>query len=78
MIFVAPGTEGAVVHNLAARLAPGGVLVCGFQLTGRLALDEYDAMAAAAGLVPRRARRDVERRAVRGRRLRRDRRPTSA
>ncbi|MET0895547.1 MAG: class I SAM-dependent methyltransferase, partial [Acidimicrobiia bacterium] len=30
MIFVAPGTEGAVLHNLASRLAPGGLLVAGF------------------------------------------------
>jgi len=51
MIFVAPGTEAAVVSHLAARLAPGGLLVCGFQLTGRLPLDRYDAIAEDAGLV---------------------------
>jgi predicted TPR repeat methyltransferase len=50
MIFVAPGTEGAVVGNLATRLSPGGVLVAGFQLNGRLALAAYDALVAAAGL----------------------------
>jgi SAM-dependent methyltransferase len=50
MIFVARGTEGAVLANLATRLAPGGLLVAGFQLSGRLPLAEYDALASAAGL----------------------------
>lgn len=51
MIFVAPGTEKAVVANVARHLRPGGLLVAGFQLMpGRLDLDRYDAMAAAAGL----------------------------
>lgn len=52
MIFLAAGTEGAVVANLAEHLRPGGLLVSGFQLAapGRLTLAEYDAMAAAAGL----------------------------
>lgn len=52
MIFVEPGTEGAVVANLAEHLAPGGVLVSGFQLgPGRLPIERYDALAAAADLV---------------------------
>jgi SAM-dependent methyltransferase len=51
MIFVEPGTEAAVVANLARHLAPGGVLIAGFQLMpGRLAIDRYDEYAAAAGL----------------------------
>ena len=50
MIFVARGTEGAVLANLAARLAPGGLVVAGFQLSGRLPLGEYDEHARAAGL----------------------------
>jgi SAM-dependent methyltransferase len=51
MIFLAPGSERGVVAQLAARLAPGGLLVAGFQLnTGRLTLDRYDEYAAAAGL----------------------------
>ena len=51
MIFVAPGSEGDVVANLAAHLAPGGRLVAGFQLQpGRLDLARYDAVCAAAGL----------------------------
>ena len=51
MIFVAPGTEATVVATLRAQLVPGGLLVAGFQLRrDRLALADYDAMAAAAGL----------------------------
>lgn len=51
MIFVAPGSEGAVVANLAARLAPGGLLVAGFQLDAtRITALEYDEHALAAGL----------------------------
>jgi len=53
MIFVAPGTEGAVLHNLAARLAPAGIVVAGFQLVpGHVDVAGYDALAAAAGLEP--------------------------
>ncbi len=52
MIFLAPGTEGAVVANLARHLRPGGFLVAGFSLEpGRLDLSNYDAHAEAAGLV---------------------------
>lgn len=51
MIFLAPGSEGQVVANLAKHLAPGGILVAGFQLQpGRLTLAEYDRLAGAAGL----------------------------
>jgi SAM-dependent methyltransferase len=51
MIFLAPGSVGAVLMNLSRHLAPGGVLIAGFQLLpGRLAIEEYDEMAAAAGL----------------------------
>lgn len=53
MIFVSPGTEAAVVSNLAGHLEPGGHLVAGFQLrTGRLDIDAYDRHAAACGLEP--------------------------
>jgi SAM-dependent methyltransferase len=53
MIFLGPATEPAVVANMARHLAPGGVLIAGFQLMpGRLTLDDYDEMAAAAGLTP--------------------------
>ena len=53
MIFLARGTERAVLANLAARLAPDGLVVAGFQLSGRLPLAEYDAAAAATGLALR-------------------------
>ena len=52
MIFLAPGTEGPVVANLARHLEPGGSLVAGFSLEpGRLDLATYDGHARAAGLV---------------------------
>jgi SAM-dependent methyltransferase len=52
MIFLAPGTEGAVLRNLAQHLSPDGVLIAGFQLAmGYLELDEYDRLADEAGLV---------------------------
>jgi SAM-dependent methyltransferase len=51
MIFLTPGTEGAVLKNLGRHLAPGGVLIAGFQLaTGYLDLDRYDRLASEAGL----------------------------
>ncbi len=51
MIFLTPGTECAVVGQLANRMAPDGLLVSGFQLnTRRLTLARYDEYAAAAGL----------------------------
>jgi SAM-dependent methyltransferase len=51
MIFVVPGTEGAVLERIAAHLRPGGLAVAGFQLVpGRLSLKGYDELASAAGL----------------------------
>jgi SAM-dependent methyltransferase len=51
MIFVVPGTEGAVLTQVAAHLRPGGLAVAGFQIiAGRLSLDRYDELAGAAGL----------------------------
>lgn len=53
MIFLAPGTEGAVLAGLADVLVPGGLLVAGFQVRAdRLPLAAFDAAARAAGLVP--------------------------
>jgi SAM-dependent methyltransferase len=52
MIFLARGTEAAVLRNLADRLAPGGLLIAGFQLQRRLTLEEYTDAATAAGLTP--------------------------
>lgn len=51
MIFLTPGTEEAVLANMARHLSPGGLLVAGFQLQpGRLTLEQFDALAAEAGL----------------------------
>jgi SAM-dependent methyltransferase len=51
LIFVTPGTEAAVVRQVADHLVDGGLLVAGFQLgPGRLDLATLDAIAAAAGL----------------------------
>ena len=51
MIFLTPGTEGAVVANVARHLTPGGLLIAGFQLGyGLFTLDAYDDLATAAGL----------------------------
>jgi SAM-dependent methyltransferase len=52
MIFIARGTEPEVLGGVADRVAPGGLVIAGFQLTGRLSLAEYDDAAAAAGLEP--------------------------
>lgn len=51
MIFVAPGSEGEVLARLVAHLAPGGLVIAGFQVRGdRLTLADYDAHARAEGL----------------------------
>ena len=51
MIFLAPGSEDAVLKNLARHLAPGGRVIAGFQLQpGRLDVARYDRIAAEAGL----------------------------
>ena len=51
MIFVAEGTESAVVANLARHLGPGGLLVAGFQVADdRLPLRRYDEACRAAEL----------------------------
>lgn len=51
MIYLEPGTECAVVANLARHLEPGGALVAGFELQGgRYDLASYDEDAASAGL----------------------------
>jgi len=51
MIFVTPGTESAVIANVAKHLAPEGALVAGFSIRpGQLTADEYDRLAASAGL----------------------------
>jgi SAM-dependent methyltransferase len=50
MIFVAPGTETAIVANLARHVAADGHLVAGFQLGRGYDLERYDGDCAAAGL----------------------------
>jgi SAM-dependent methyltransferase len=51
MIFVDPGSEGAVLAAGAARLVEGGILIAGFSLIpDRLSLTHYDELAEAAGL----------------------------
>ena len=51
MIFLAPGTETAVVANMARHVSPGGRLIAGFQLRRGYELSQYDTDCAAAGLV---------------------------
>lgn len=51
LIFVAPGTEPTAVAGCAARLAPGGLLVAGFQVRPHgYGPERLDDDAAAAGL----------------------------
>ena len=52
MIFLAPGTEAAVVANMADHLVAGGVLIAGFQITPRrLSIERYDELAELASLM---------------------------
>jgi SAM-dependent methyltransferase len=51
MIFLTAGSEAAVIANLARHLAPGGLLVAGFQLgASRLSLAGYDDYCSEVGL----------------------------
>jgi SAM-dependent methyltransferase len=62
IIFLTPGTEAAVIANIARHLAPGGVLIAGFQLLQgdaggehfaralRMTLARYDGLCADAGM----------------------------
>jgi SAM-dependent methyltransferase len=49
-LFTPPGTQAALVTACAGHVAPGGVLIAGFQLGRGYDLSEYDAAAAAAHL----------------------------
>ena len=52
MIFLTPGSEPAVVANMARHLRPGGLLVAGFQIMpGQLTIERYDEIAGLADLV---------------------------
>jgi trans-aconitate methyltransferase len=51
MIFLTPGSEGAVLSNMAHHLLAGGLLVAGFQIQrGGLTLERFDELAGEAGL----------------------------
>jgi SAM-dependent methyltransferase len=50
MVFVAPGTEADVLRRVAAHVVPGGRVVTGFHTNRDLALADFDAAVAAAGL----------------------------
>lgn len=51
MIFLAPGSEAAVLGNFAHHLDAGGHLVTGFQIReDGVSLNEFDLLAVAAGL----------------------------
>jgi SAM-dependent methyltransferase len=51
MPFLAPGTEPAVLRRLAAHVRGDAVVVVGFGLDRGYSLSDFDAHAAAAGLV---------------------------
>jgi SAM-dependent methyltransferase len=51
LVFLAPGTEAAVVRRMAAHLRPGGLLVSGWR-TDLLPRASYDDLATGAGLTP--------------------------
>jgi hypothetical protein len=49
-LFTPPGTQAALVAGCARHVAPGGVLVTGFQLGRGYPLSAYETHCAAAGL----------------------------
>lgn len=51
MLFVAPGTERAVLERLRAAVRPGGRIILGFATDRDLDVDTFDADVLAAGLV---------------------------
>jgi SAM-dependent methyltransferase len=50
MVFVAPGTERAVLESLRRHVRPGGRIVLGFATDRELALVDFDAAVVDAGL----------------------------
>jgi SAM-dependent methyltransferase len=50
MVFLAPGTEPAVLRAIAGHVRPDGVVVVGFGLDRGYALADFDAHCASAGL----------------------------
>lgn len=51
MLFVAPGTEGAVLARIAAHIRPDGVVIVGFGTARGYDLTDFDRHADLAGLV---------------------------
>ncbi len=51
MVFVAPGTERAVLESLRRHVRRGGRIITGFATDRELSLDAFDADVVAAGLV---------------------------
>jgi SAM-dependent methyltransferase len=49
-LFTPPGTQPALVAGCARHVAPGGVMITGFQTNRGYGLDAFDADATAAGL----------------------------
>ncbi len=56
MIYLTPGSETAVIHNLTRHLKNGGLLVAAFELTPPpwtdMSISKYDQLCHAAGLQP--------------------------
>lgn len=50
IVFVAPGTEADVLRRVAAHVVPDGFVVVGFHVNRTLALADFDAAVAEAGL----------------------------
>lgn len=50
-LFTPPGTEAALVAHCARHVGTGGALIAGFQLDRAFGLAEYDASAAATGVM---------------------------
>ncbi len=50
MVFLAPGTEAEALRRVAAHVVPDGFVVTGFHVNRELALGDFDAAVADAGL----------------------------
>jgi SAM-dependent methyltransferase len=50
IVFVAAGTETAVLRRVAAHVRPGGFVIVGFHVDRHLSLDQFDRCVADAGL----------------------------
>lgn len=51
VLFVAPGTETAVLSHVADHVVPDGFVIVGFHVNRALALDDFDRFVDDAGLV---------------------------